>query len=338
MLRLFLILLLLAILSHTSVGQDIHLSQFYASPMLVNPAHTGYFNGDWRIVNNMRSQWSAIAEPYNSLVAGFERQFYIYNNNFSGGLLLVSDKAGYLRMLTNKILLSLSYHRLSLKNNWHFGLQEGYVFRSYNYSSATFPNQFDMSRGNFNKELPNNETALDAAVNYPLFNSGIIWNRKIRNLLPQAGIAFFNLNVPHETFLPRSPANALGLRQCYFAELGIDLAHRITMIPRLYYMRQKKSMEQISGSHLTLGLAPNKYKFDALFSGLYVRSTFGQQADAAIVVAGLSVAGFDIGINYDVNISGLREVSNFRGAFEISIIYKAASTIFDKYTIPCDRI
>jgi len=33
-------------------GQDIHLSQFNASPQNLNPAQTGLFDGDWRFVGN----------------------------------------------------------------------------------------------------------------------------------------------------------------------------------------------------------------------------------------------------------------------------------------------
>ena len=40
------------------VAQDIHLSQFYETPILRNPALIGLFNGDYRIQAVYRNQWN----------------------------------------------------------------------------------------------------------------------------------------------------------------------------------------------------------------------------------------------------------------------------------------
>ena len=47
-----------------SFAQDIHFSQFNNSPLNLNPAQTGLFNGDWRFVGNLRNQWSSVPVPY----------------------------------------------------------------------------------------------------------------------------------------------------------------------------------------------------------------------------------------------------------------------------------
>ena len=39
-------------------GQDIHFSQFYMSPLTLNPALTGVMNCNTRIVGNYRNQWA----------------------------------------------------------------------------------------------------------------------------------------------------------------------------------------------------------------------------------------------------------------------------------------
>ncbi|HNM24595.1 MAG TPA: type IX secretion system membrane protein PorP/SprF, partial [Saprospiraceae bacterium] len=41
-------------------AQDIHFSQFYMSPLNLNPAMTGVMNCNHRIVANYRNQWSSI--------------------------------------------------------------------------------------------------------------------------------------------------------------------------------------------------------------------------------------------------------------------------------------
>jgi hypothetical protein len=39
-------------------AQDIHFSQFFASPLTLNPAETGNFPEDYRIGGNFKNQWA----------------------------------------------------------------------------------------------------------------------------------------------------------------------------------------------------------------------------------------------------------------------------------------
>ena len=47
-------------------AQDLHYSQFMNSPLLTNPANTGFIpDGDYRLGANFRNQWSSVtAFPY----------------------------------------------------------------------------------------------------------------------------------------------------------------------------------------------------------------------------------------------------------------------------------
>ncbi|MFH1322164.1 MAG: type IX secretion system membrane protein PorP/SprF [Bacteroidota bacterium] len=38
-------------------SQDIHFSQFYQTPLIINPALTGSFNGQVRVLMNYKDQW-----------------------------------------------------------------------------------------------------------------------------------------------------------------------------------------------------------------------------------------------------------------------------------------
>lgn len=55
-------------------GQDIHFSQFYASPLTLNPANTGLFNGNIRGVLNYRNQWNSFA-PFNTYAGSVDMNF-----------------------------------------------------------------------------------------------------------------------------------------------------------------------------------------------------------------------------------------------------------------------
>jgi len=56
-----------------SHAQDVHFSQFFASPISLNPALSGSHNYDLRIVDNYRNQWFTLGIPYvsNAVSADF---------------------------------------------------------------------------------------------------------------------------------------------------------------------------------------------------------------------------------------------------------------------------
>ena len=45
-------------------GQDPHFSQYFSSPLTLNPAMTGYFKGDYRMSANFRQQWWSVGSPF----------------------------------------------------------------------------------------------------------------------------------------------------------------------------------------------------------------------------------------------------------------------------------
>ena len=58
-----LITFLLIVTANVLKAQDIHFSQYFNSPLSLNPAQTGNFDGNWRIVGNTRDQWRALNYP-----------------------------------------------------------------------------------------------------------------------------------------------------------------------------------------------------------------------------------------------------------------------------------
>src|SRR6516162_8708271 len=56
--------LLAGFVANSVFGQDPSYSQFFASPLNVNPALTAAIIGKWRVISNYRDQWSGPAYPY----------------------------------------------------------------------------------------------------------------------------------------------------------------------------------------------------------------------------------------------------------------------------------
>jgi len=55
--KLLLTLLLFPGIVSVSLAQDPNFSQFFASPLTLNPALTGKFDGNFRLAGNYRNQW-----------------------------------------------------------------------------------------------------------------------------------------------------------------------------------------------------------------------------------------------------------------------------------------
>src|SRR3989344_3989144 len=109
-----------AVLSISALAQDIHYSQFFASPLNLNPALTGFIQGNVRGVLNYRNQWKSITpNSYVTLGASADMAFgrgKMGDDWVGGGLIVLSDKAGTGALSKTKIMLSGSYFK---------GLSEG---------------------------------------------------------------------------------------------------------------------------------------------------------------------------------------------------------------------
>ena len=61
--KVILFIVLLAVMRSMN-AQDPSFSQFFSSPLNVNPALTARINSDWRVISNFRDQWIGPASPY----------------------------------------------------------------------------------------------------------------------------------------------------------------------------------------------------------------------------------------------------------------------------------
>src|SRR5688572_9659131 len=99
----------LSLVAAVSTAQDLHFSQYYLSPLSLNPAYTGRYRGDYSIYGSYRSQWRLIDEAYKTYSAVFDMNTFPRNLYASGGLLFISDgSAG--NLLVNKIVPSGAFH------------------------------------------------------------------------------------------------------------------------------------------------------------------------------------------------------------------------------------
>ncbi|MFA6923317.1 MAG: PorP/SprF family type IX secretion system membrane protein [Bacteroidales bacterium] len=333
----FILLLIAVFICKSEFAQDIHFSQYYASPLTLSPSNTGNYNGNSRIMSNYRSQWKEISKPYITNSIGYDRQFYIFNEKFSGGFIIVNDKSG-INLKVLKILASAAYHKKIERNIIHAGIQFGLVNKQVTPPDETFPNQLNWETGHFDKTLPNNENELQNKLKYFDFNMGFGWNFiQLKKIEPFFSFAIFHLNCPNESF--NNDKFILKPRLLFSGGTKWFFSDVVTFIPRFSFMRTTKANE------LNLGFNTNfktnngdaKTGPTSLFSGIHTRTGINNLNDAVFLVLGVIFNRVEVGVSYDINVSKLHVATNYQGGFEISLIWTGLSTHITKKEIPCDR-
>jgi len=100
-------LILAFVLASTSafIAQDIHFSQFYMSPLNLNPALTGVMNCNTRVVANYRNQWSQVlrGDAYNTYSVSYDQKIAVGRSDYFGiGGTFWGDRAGELSFGTTQ--------------------------------------------------------------------------------------------------------------------------------------------------------------------------------------------------------------------------------------------
>src|SRR3954464_2337653 len=92
-------------------AQDPNFSQFFASPLTLNPALTGKFDGVYRVAGNYRNQWPTINNAFTTYTASFDAGILKNRipeyDQFGIGLLGFADDAGNGVLKNNAMGLSV---------------------------------------------------------------------------------------------------------------------------------------------------------------------------------------------------------------------------------------
>lgn len=309
-------------------GQDLHFSQFFNSPLLTNPANTGFIpDGDYRLGINYRNQWSAIMSvPYKTMSAFGDVQVLQNRDNTGwmglGGVIL-HDVAGSGELTTTRIYGSVAYHQMINSGSLlSLGFNAGWANKQINVSNLKFPDQFD---GHFfDSHLPtgvvldyNNVSYLDlqTGMNYAYFPNN--------NTYVNAGFSAMHVNRPRESFFNPQPGidNRIPVRYIGFLNGSFKVDDQWIINPNAYFTTQAKANEFVLGMNAHYNLSGDGDK--TLIGGLYYRS-----GDAVIPMVGLGYKDLTFNFSYDVTISTLKNYDNSHGAFEFSLIKQG---VIDQY-------
>lgn len=316
-------------------AQDPHFSQFFSSPLTLNPALTGKFDGTLRVAGNYRNQWPAFNNVYTTSTLSLDfpiMQKHIPEFDTWGlGILALTDKAAGGILTNNYIGISTSYHKALNEDGYSqvgAGFQATYGQKRLDNSKLYFEDQLTpfgftgVSADIFNVDNLN--------VNYLDVNAGILYSGSSsdRNNY-YIGASVYHINRPKESFKggnwtisPRATINAGG----YF-----PVSDLLTLHTSAIYQVQSKASETVLGGALAAGLNQDEVNPSTVYAGAWIRLN-----DAVIPYIGLEFSGMRIGASYDVNISDLKTASQSRGGMEISLIYIKRPSGAGK-GIPCPK-
>lgn len=314
------VLILLGI-SSSMRGQDLHYSQFNHSPLNLNPALTGVFNGDVRFMGNFRDQWRSVPVPYTTFTGAFdmkvnpknsEKGFWGFGVNFN------YDEAGFVKLSLINIGVSGSYTAILNKNNFlTAGLQLGGAQRAINDASITTGNQFNGLE--FDQTLPIGENF--DQVNFLYFDVSAGLNYRLqgndgRSKLDLGG-GYFHINRPQQRFIDDAQDNPLPSRFAFHGLGALKLTNGLDLLANGMYQFQGPNNETV------LGLGGKIYINQRRGKELAIAILANWRVDDAIIPAiEFHYKTWHVGLSYDINYSDFVQATNRRGGPEISLSYR----------------
>jgi type IX secretion system PorP/SprF family membrane protein len=314
--RKYLILLISLVITSSAFAQDPEFSQYYAAPLLLNPAFTGTAS-DHRLIANHRNQWPSITNGFVTYALSYDYNLEHLNSGL--GLMVMTDKAGTANLKSTTINFQYSY-KVQLADKWILssGLNFGVGFRSIDFSKLVFGDQLEFDSDG---STPTDDPAFSNLQSSTYFDFGggmLAYNRKF-----WFGFSAMHLNNPNRSLLdgvaqiPIKTSLHGGVRIPLYR--GIFKRERVAAImPSFVYKNQGRFDQLDIGTY---------FFYEPVILGLWYRGIPIQQnvmdnisQDAVVVVLGFQLDRFEITYSYDVTVSELGPISG--GSHEVALKFK----------------
>jgi len=316
-------------------AQDIHWSQFYMSPLNLNPALTGVMNCNSRISLNYRNQWASILGPnaFRTYNFSYDQRIAVGRNDYFGvGATFWGDRAGEADFATTTGKLSVSYSKKmggsrKYGNYLVVGAEGGVAQRSINFLALRWGTQHD-GLGGFDPNAESGETNFDRdQFLFADMAAGLLWFMVFdeHNSLYVGG-AFHHLNRANQSFAS-DQEDLLYSRYTVHAGGEFLVGQRFGLVPGVIIMTQGPSFQVNAGTSLKFLLNGGRNSSNQAFQvGLWSRVSnrveSGVLNDALIASTRFDYENFSLGFSYDLNVSPLKDATNNNGGFELALQYK----------------
>lgn len=341
-------LLLAGGFSITGWTQDVHFTQYFSSPLTLNPAQTGLIQNDYRVSANFRNQWYTVSDnPYTSGTVAFDlpllRGKLPEGDALGFGVLALYDKSGSGGLQNTTLGLSLAYHKSFGSDKQHtlsLGVQGYLVQKSINFQKLTFGDQYDPN--NPTHYLPTGEQFPNSDLSYPDFNAGLLYTGRLNDFATvYLGGSFYHMTRPEESFLGSSSSNdtSLKINSRYAGYLGgsFQLNDHVTTYVSTMFEQQGPAWEYLIGGAVGFVMNPGHDEFTK--NTIFYLGAWYRYADAIAPYIGFEWSRMQIGFSYDVTLSSAQAMTGGQGAFELSLIYNGIikKATHRRYNFACPK-
>ena len=326
--RIIKLIVFILLITNITKAQDIHFSQYYASPLTLNPALTGKFNGQFRISGIYRDQnFNLYTTPLFRTPSGaldlnlFKEK--LKRHNFGVGFCFVNDQQND-RIFNDLRFYVSSAFTFGFNNPAHTQLSIG-VQGVYNQQT------FDPSRTRliFSDGIIENFSA--TAKNFDL-NAGIFFNTEIsKRTIFYIGGSMMHLLRPSVRFSDFAGSVAITKLPFRFvghtgAEISIGKNEKWVLIPGLLFQYQGATIEENFGVTLGYHLNNDKDNRTTFFLGCWNR---WNRADFESIIPKIGFEFNKVRISgaYDINLGGINRDSKTAlqntpvSSFEVAISF-----------------
>ena len=333
--------LLITFITKNTEAQDPQFSQFFASPLTLNPALTGKFNGDVRVAGNYRNQWPTINDAFITSTISVDmpllQKRLPENNTWGVGIMGMTDQTAGGALNSNYFSLSTAYHISVDQDGYHqigVGFQGTYASKILDGTKLHFEDQLDQQGG---WTLPSSESIAghQVSLNYFDMNVGLLYNGTTTGANNfYFGTSLYHINSPKESFLGNDQYT-LHPRLTVHGGASMPVNTDGYVHFSALYSRQDNATNIVLGGAYSINVNNNDIESPTnVYFGSWLR--FNNVTDALIPYIGLDYGSFTMGLSYDINISALKTASQSQGGIEISLVYIKKSTN-GKKPIPCPK-
>jgi type IX secretion system PorP/SprF family membrane protein len=311
------VLSLLVLMFSSLRAQDPQFSQYYASPLYLNPGFAGT-SPKYRLTLQSRIQWPSLPQAYVTHAFGFDVNVDKFNSGF--GFLITNDRAGSAALNTTNIGLIYAY-KFYIGKQFILspGLNFSYGARMIDKNKLLSTDQIQFSGGSSTPPTVDPDLLNLRNVNYFDFAFGsVLYNPKM-----WVGVTVNHLNKPNTSFiqseyrLPMKITAHAGFK--IPLNKGFFASDRPTFVSPSFIYRTQAEFDQFD---IGVNYYYQPVNIGIWYRGIPIQRTAGgyMNNDALIFLIGFSAWNFDFNYSYDFTISKLGPATN--GAHEFSMAYR----------------
>jgi type IX secretion system PorP/SprF family membrane protein len=297
-------------------AQDPEFSQYYAAPLVLNPAFTGTAS-DHRFIANYRNQWPGITNGF--VTSAISYDYNLAHLNSGLGLMVMTDKAGTANLKSTAFNFQYAY-KVNLAGKWMLssGLNFGVGNRNIDFSKLVFGDQLEFDASG---KTPSDDVAFSNLQSSTYFDFGagmLAYSRKF-----WIGFSVWHLNKPNRSLINEEAQ--IPVKTSVHGGIRIPLYHgvfkkdRVAAIMPSFVYKQQGVFDQLDlGSY---------FFYEPVVLGIWYRGIPIQQNtldnvshDAVVIILGFQLSKVELSYSYDVTVSELGPISG--GSHEVALKFK----------------